>query len=278
MIALLPFATAAASQQEPPKPFPVEAANWVRTDDYPAEALKAGEQGSVHVKLAVNEAGLPTKCDVATSSGSVALDGTTCRLLLERGRFRAAVDAAGKSVSSVYEGRFRWAMPKGGSDQGGFQPIANSRITTTVEVEADGSLISCKTSWLASEALDKAVPVKPDSCPHLAKVRWGGTAAGRPARIILEEEEKVVGLPPLAEANHPEGEFLARQIVRFKIDAEGRAFDCEIIDNHPYTPLLDPCDGKGLPRRLLSESTKLEAPITLEITRLTKVIRGRTGE
>lgn len=278
LIALLSFAVAATSQQEPPKPFPIEAASWVKPDDYPGEALRAGEQGSVHVKLTVNEAGMPTNCAVATSSGSAVLDGTTCRILLERSRFRAAVDAAGKPVSSVYEGRFRWALPDGGQGQGGFRPIANSRIMTIVEVKADGSLISCKTSWLASEALEKGTPTKPESCPHLAKVKWSATAAGKPAKIIMEEEMKVVGLPPLPESHRSEGEFLARQIVRFKIDAEGRAVDCEIIDNHPYTPLIDQCDGKGLPWRLFSESTKLEAPITLEITRSSKVIRERTGE
>lgn len=78
--------------------------------DYPAVALRNREEGAVGFRLDVGADGMPTRCSVVSSSGSSALDSATCRLLLERARFRPARDAQGKATGDYYTGRIIWRM------------------------------------------------------------------------------------------------------------------------------------------------------------------------
>src|SRR5918998_14963 len=50
-------------------------------EDYPASAVRAGEAGATGFRLEVGPNGRVTNCSVTSSSGSSALDSTTCRLL-----------------------------------------------------------------------------------------------------------------------------------------------------------------------------------------------------
>lgn len=85
---------------------------WIRADDYPDAALRAAEGGLVTVKLAINATGTVSGCDVTRSSGSTALDETTCRLIQRRARYAPATDAAGKAVAGADEHTVRWAVPQ----------------------------------------------------------------------------------------------------------------------------------------------------------------------
>ncbi len=80
-------------------------------DDYPDEATEKGEAGTVEFRLEVAADGRVSDCIVHKSSGSPSLDSTSCRLLLERGRFKPAADAAGKPVPDIHRGRINWALP-----------------------------------------------------------------------------------------------------------------------------------------------------------------------
>jgi TonB family protein len=79
--------------------------------DYPAQAIRDFEQGNVGFRLEIGVDGTPTDCLVTASSGSINLDTATCRLLMERARFRPARDAQGRAVSDRYSGRILWRMP-----------------------------------------------------------------------------------------------------------------------------------------------------------------------
>jgi periplasmic protein TonB len=79
--------------------------------DYPAEAIAAREEGVVGFTLDVGPEGRVTACAVTRSSGSSALDGTTCRLMTSRARFTPAVDAAGEPVADHLAGRIVWRLP-----------------------------------------------------------------------------------------------------------------------------------------------------------------------
>ena len=81
------------------------------TDDYPVEAIKREEQGTVSFQLAINRRGRVSKCSIVGSSGSKALDQATCSILKTRGRFAPARDAQGKRVPDNYSGRVRWELP-----------------------------------------------------------------------------------------------------------------------------------------------------------------------
>lgn len=85
-------------------------AAWVSIDDYPAAARAAGEQGAVTLRLTVGIDGRASGCEVIASSGSAALDETSCTLAQRRARFTPAIGADGKPASGTIERRLRWSL------------------------------------------------------------------------------------------------------------------------------------------------------------------------
>ena len=81
------------------------------TDDYPEAALRHEEQGIVHYTLSIDPRGKVSNCVITRSSGSVALDDATCRVLQRRARFDPARDIDGKPVADLQTGRIRWKLP-----------------------------------------------------------------------------------------------------------------------------------------------------------------------
>ena len=81
-------------------------------EDYPAEAVRNGEEGRAGFRLDVGVDGRPTGCSIDSSSGSRLLNSTTCRLLMERARFTSARDARGKATTDSVAGAIVWRMPK----------------------------------------------------------------------------------------------------------------------------------------------------------------------
>ena len=80
--------------------------------DYPAAAVRAGEQGVVGLRLDVAADGRVTGCTITSSSGSAILDSATCELLRRRLRFRPARDAGGKAMPDTYNARIAWRLPQ----------------------------------------------------------------------------------------------------------------------------------------------------------------------
>lgn len=85
---------------------------WITNDDYPASSINAEEQGTVALTVQVDAAGRVTSCSVTASSGSPALDRTTCRLYAQRARFTPARDGTGQPTASSYSDRVRWVLPR----------------------------------------------------------------------------------------------------------------------------------------------------------------------
>ena len=84
---------------------------WFSTDDYPAAAIRAEEQGAVAVSLEIGADGRVTSCRVTASSGSSALDLATCRLYERRGRFTPARGDDGGAIASRFGDRIVWRLP-----------------------------------------------------------------------------------------------------------------------------------------------------------------------
>lgn len=82
------------------------------TDDYPMEAIRNNQQGTVGYRLTVNRRGRVSDCAIVQSSGSKILDEQTCRILSNRARFQPARDVNGKRIGDTYSGRIRWELPK----------------------------------------------------------------------------------------------------------------------------------------------------------------------
>lgn len=79
--------------------------------DYPAPALRKGEQGTVRYLLEVGADGRVRGCRVTRSSGSSSLDAHTCRIMTARGRFRPAIDSTGNAVPSQEVQAVAWSLP-----------------------------------------------------------------------------------------------------------------------------------------------------------------------
>lgn len=84
----------------------------LKDSDYPREAADLGQSGTVSVRYFVEVDGRVTGCRVTRSSGSAALDGTTCRLIERRFRYDPSRDAAGRPVRSVVVVDHEWVMER----------------------------------------------------------------------------------------------------------------------------------------------------------------------
>ncbi|HEX8625278.1 MAG TPA: TonB family protein [Allosphingosinicella sp.] len=107
---------------DPPAP-PVEAktvqparakanlASYVSDEDYPSNAARNEEQGTTRFRLAVGPDGKVKDCTVTSSSGSSALDATTCRLMKQRAKFTPARNNRGELTSDTVSSAIRWVLP-----------------------------------------------------------------------------------------------------------------------------------------------------------------------
>lgn len=82
----------------------------IKDSDYPHEAYKAGASGTVYLRFIVGVNGRVTSCTVTRSSGNADLDNTTCRLIMERFRYRPTRDRNGKAIPDEVTGFHRWEL------------------------------------------------------------------------------------------------------------------------------------------------------------------------
>jgi len=88
-------------------------ASYLSSGDYPAAALRNNEQGQVVFALDIGPDGRVAGCRITQSSGSAALDSTTCRIMRSRARFTPARDARGAAVADRSSASVTWRLPSG---------------------------------------------------------------------------------------------------------------------------------------------------------------------
>ena len=86
-------------------------ASYVSDEDYPTNAVRNEEQGTTRFRLAVGPDGKVKDCTVTSSSGSSALDSTTCRLMKQRARFTPARNNRDEATSDTVASAIRWVLP-----------------------------------------------------------------------------------------------------------------------------------------------------------------------
>ncbi|WP_082826269.1 energy transducer TonB [Croceicoccus estronivorus] len=91
-------------------PRPIAVTTWITPSDFPREAMQR-QVSVIRFRLKVDATGVPTSCEILSTSGVPALDSHTCRLLQQRARFRPGVNAAGKPVAGTYSSAVRWQIP-----------------------------------------------------------------------------------------------------------------------------------------------------------------------
>jgi protein TonB len=82
----------------------------IRDSDYPLEASESRVSGTVGVRFVVDVNGRVPSCQVTRSSGSALLDDTTCRLIVQRYRYRPATDARGRPFRSTIVQNETWVI------------------------------------------------------------------------------------------------------------------------------------------------------------------------
>ena len=85
--------------------------NWIKSDDYPTEALLSGGQAIVQMRLSVDEMGKPTACHIQQTTRGKGFDDAVCGALMRRAKFNPALDADGKPVASYWRRSVVFVIP-----------------------------------------------------------------------------------------------------------------------------------------------------------------------
>jgi TonB family protein len=94
-----------AKRPEPLKP----EVQYVGPEDYPDEALRAGESGQNSARYWIDVQGRVSNCTIVETSKSRSLDSTLCRVV-KRIRYRPALEKSGKPMESIGYLRLRWSL------------------------------------------------------------------------------------------------------------------------------------------------------------------------
>jgi hypothetical protein len=86
--------------------------NWLNSGDYPSDELEAREGGLVRFLLTVNEKGKAVGCHVIGGEHSQQFNDIVCHSLLERARFKPALDDDGNPVASHWSSSAKFVPPK----------------------------------------------------------------------------------------------------------------------------------------------------------------------
>lgn len=188
------------------------------SDDYPKEALRAGETGTVHVLLTIDASGRVSDCHVMLSSLSPSLDAATCSVLSERARFEPARDLAGRPVADKYSQRITWKIPAVDA-----QPVGGLDFHVSIVEHVDGHF-DCTTSpdELSTLPADLCELTREQAKRSIAKI---GVPLSVPYRAtttfqtLLGEAIPVVSNP----------EMTIRGAARLRIDQAGHVTGCQPI-------------------------------------------------
>ncbi|WP_404337607.1 energy transducer TonB [Sphingomonas sp. MMS12-HWE2-04] len=99
-----------ANLREPPKPIDPE--RWLQVDDFPMEALRQSQSGMVQFRLDVDDQGKAGGCYVLGRTSPDLFADTTCKAVLQRARYRPAIDAEGHPVRSFAVRKVVWQIPE----------------------------------------------------------------------------------------------------------------------------------------------------------------------
>jgi TonB family protein len=129
-LALIAPAAAAQSVGDEPMEPATNPASWVTNQDYPVAAMRDEREGVSGFRLTIGPDGLPQRCEIIGSSGHPDLDAATCRLVMERARFKPGRNARGEAVGGTYSNRIRWQIPDGSDHT---EEMAGFEVDTTLE-------------------------------------------------------------------------------------------------------------------------------------------------
>ena len=185
------------------------------TDDYPDEAIKGEEQGTVAADLEIAPTGKVVRCTI-TQSASPTLDARTCAVIQERASYPPSRDKHDRLRATGDKVRIRWVLPDEPDTQ-----FADAWFEVTALVPATGAnqctvRASLPLPVAGQSACDELIR---SGAPHRPQ------SISRPFLMTIREEHLVgEGIAPLLK-----GGEVARVIVRQHIDADGYVTSCSLV-------------------------------------------------
>lgn len=115
MLALSAGSTSAQEESKARGASPRDLMEWARQIqmDYPVEALRNDEDGTVTMQIRIGADGRVQECEVTGSSGSAALDEGACRGMKEYARYNPARNSTGEPIASGTAQSIRYVLPEG---------------------------------------------------------------------------------------------------------------------------------------------------------------------
>lgn len=217
------------------------------TDNYPPDAMRAREEGSVSAKLRVDARGHVTDCAILQSSGSRSLDHATCVTIQRKDApFEPARDENGKPVASDFVFNVRWQLP----DTPQQSDPSSMPVAMRIEVARDGRITACEGGMpMRVNRLPRDTKVCVDFAQQVAQAIARQT--GKPPEQLYEGRflmdfalsEKSHEAPPW-----PQDMVLLNDMsVNYAIMPDHRKVDCK-RDVRVWVsgmPLLSPCDEQA---------------------------------
>lgn len=199
----------------------------ITSDDYPAAAIRAGEQGTARIRFVVDANGRVSSCEVTESSGSAVLDSASCALTMRRFRFQPAT-RDGVPIQSVVTRRITWRLP-----EDSVMRFAQGRFAWTVTASPTG------TTACTLELVGTAFSEFDEGNCRVPADAW-----------LVDEEELEAGHPPVRVTQIlsllPQGEALAlpplagtpfwEQVAEIEITPGGQVSACTIASEHGELP------------------------------------------
>lgn len=101
----------------PPPPAPpkvaqraVQRGGSISDEDYPSSSIRNEEAGTSIATFTIGTDGKVVACNA--SGASPTLDAETCKLIIRRFRFKAALDTSGQPIEETKSQRVTWRLPK----------------------------------------------------------------------------------------------------------------------------------------------------------------------
>ena len=193
----------------------------ISADDYPPEAAKLGQEGSVVIRVTVDDKGAIADCEIIRSSGVPSLDTQTCRIAWQRAKFTPGTDKQGRPRGGSTTATITWRLAP--SEPLPTQPWSRREIA---EFDKDGKPVPCRVEQ------SRASPVPPSRSPPKCDQNLAGTlmllrAANPDVSAFVLEQRFDIG-PATGHAIGPDDIVVMRQIASMEVDALGKLKSCVI--------------------------------------------------
>lgn len=203
----------------------LETPDWSDSRNYPKDAQRKNQEGSVFAELLIGVSGKPEACRILKSSNFVELDVGTCALMMKI-RFEPARDSQGTAIQSHLARDVIWLL----TDP---RPFASSALRARLNIK-DGHQESCE---IADGDGPYVIAWGALACRLLTDLPYYfGSHAGDTASATVEFRLNAGDHAAALDAPWPPGAPIAAEKLSFTVDGEGYANPCMPVEHTGFGP------------------------------------------